>query len=99
MTTELLFAHGVKGPRSNVAGDPDYQSFLKDQAERDDNFSKYAFAGAPLNITNCLWSVFGAHPAWKLACVPHAVLGAGDSGSLAGSPRFLASRGLTRSPP
>lgn len=89
MTTEMVFVHGVNGPRSNAAGDLKYQAFLKEQGERDANFKKYSFAGGQVNITNCLWSPFGAHPAWDLKCVPHAVVGGGDAVALGGLGQLL----------
>lgn len=71
---QLVFVHGVKGPRTSNAHDPEFQAHLKALGTRDRLFREQAFGGANVFIRNALWSVHAAQPAWNLACVPHAVL-------------------------
>jgi len=70
---QFVFVHGVNGPRSNAPGDPGFQKHEAGRIARDHNFRSTTFGGAA-TVTNALWSIFAAHPAWKLACVPTAVL-------------------------
>jgi hypothetical protein len=94
---QFVFVHGVNGPRSNAPNNSAFQSFERERMARDNDFKIVTLGGAA-TITDALWSIYAAHPAWNLACVPHAVLrqeagvenlgGLGELVGAAGAPAF-----------
>ena len=70
---QLVYVHGVNGPRSNNEDDSDYIAYKDALAARNMRFEQLTFV-SPVTIHAPLWSVFAAHPAWGLACVPDSVL-------------------------
>jgi peptidyl-tRNA hydrolase len=70
---QFVFVHGVAGPRTTLKTDPKYVSYEAERDARNTKFKDVTFGGNAA-IQNPVWSIFGAHPAWDLACVPHAVL-------------------------
>lgn len=58
---KMVFVHGV-----TVRKGPDYEPAVKD---RDRRFREIAFRNQ-VDITNSYWGEFGAHPKWKLECIP-----------------------------
>ncbi|MEX3844837.1 MULTISPECIES: hypothetical protein [unclassified Paraburkholderia] len=76
---QLVYVHGVDGPRSDAAGDAQYVEYQTALAARNQMFQNETFEKS-VTIRNPLWSVHAAHPAWNLACVPGHVLKA-EAGS------------------
>ncbi|MEM5317576.1 hypothetical protein [Paraburkholderia sp. JHI869] len=76
---QLVYVHGVDGPRSAAADDAQFIQYEMARLARNRLFQNEAFEKA-VTISNPLWSVHAAHPAWNLACVPGHVLKA-EAGS------------------
>ena len=63
---QFVFVHGVS-TRRDPSSPTEYDSAVSDRGRR---FETVTFRGKPVTIRNPYWGDFGAHPAWKLACVP-----------------------------
>lgn len=74
---QMVFVHGVKGPRTTEPTSKEYKAFRADADKRNGLFRDTAFGGA-LNVVEAIWGPHAAQPAWNLACVPHVTLGRAD---------------------
>jgi hypothetical protein len=76
---QLVFVHGVSTRR-----EPGNNNYDKHVSDRDRRFTKFAFKGGKVTVTNPYWGKFGADPKWGLKCIPklsakYVALGSGDN--------------------